>query len=304
MAHHRSVRQGRKPHLSFHLRCSPRQRSCSIWPIVRYNPGTSPEVDIAFWHPATGLGSCCKPLFQSGWPGARVFGELEKLVLVLRDGRKLIGVLRSWDQFGQFTSRGLLAIVLAWYHWIGREGKTARSGRYMVLANFLAGGCHLQQTLFCKIRSSDFTLRIYMPICRVVYIWFGGRMCWCSGRLYVSAMISFPYGLQIPVTILISSYDHMVCYWSPPSLFNRTSIKKISSHRRFAKHRTQKCLRWRNKKRMTGNKAISAEMERCRISGLRQSTVVRCCSDPIYILHMKRPAVQIWRCVVTVRMRS
>jgi len=24
----------------------------------------------------------------------------EKLVLVLRDGRKLIGVLRSWDQFG------------------------------------------------------------------------------------------------------------------------------------------------------------------------------------------------------------
>lgn len=25
---------------------------------------------------------------------------LEKLVLVLRDGRKLIGVLRSWDQFG------------------------------------------------------------------------------------------------------------------------------------------------------------------------------------------------------------
>ena len=24
----------------------------------------------------------------------------EKLLLVLRDGRKLIGVLRSWDQFG------------------------------------------------------------------------------------------------------------------------------------------------------------------------------------------------------------
>lgn len=24
----------------------------------------------------------------------------EKLVLILRDGRKLIGVLRSWDQFG------------------------------------------------------------------------------------------------------------------------------------------------------------------------------------------------------------
>ena len=25
----------------------------------------------------------------------------EKLVLVLRDGRKMIGVLRSWDQFGK-----------------------------------------------------------------------------------------------------------------------------------------------------------------------------------------------------------
>lgn len=27
----------------------------------------------------------------------------EKLMLVLRDGRKLIGVLRSWDQFGTPT---------------------------------------------------------------------------------------------------------------------------------------------------------------------------------------------------------
>ena len=25
---------------------------------------------------------------------------VEKLMVVLRDGRKLIGVLRSWDQFG------------------------------------------------------------------------------------------------------------------------------------------------------------------------------------------------------------
>ena len=30
---------------------------------------------------------------------------VEKLVLVLRDGRKLIGVLRSWDQFGMVASR-------------------------------------------------------------------------------------------------------------------------------------------------------------------------------------------------------
>lgn len=28
----------------------------------------------------------------------------EKLVLVLRDGRKIIGVLRSWDQFGRFST--------------------------------------------------------------------------------------------------------------------------------------------------------------------------------------------------------
>ncbi len=27
--------------------------------------------------------------------------RVEKLMLVLRDGRKLIGVLRSWDQFGK-----------------------------------------------------------------------------------------------------------------------------------------------------------------------------------------------------------
>lgn len=29
-----------------------------------------------------------------------MFIGVEKLLLVLRDGRKLIGVLRSWDQFG------------------------------------------------------------------------------------------------------------------------------------------------------------------------------------------------------------
>jgi hypothetical protein len=46
---------------------------------------------------------------------------LEKLVLVLRDGRKLIGVLRSWDQFGQFTCHDLLAIALARYRRIYRE---------------------------------------------------------------------------------------------------------------------------------------------------------------------------------------
>jgi U6 snRNA-associated Sm-like protein LSm1 len=35
---------------------------------------------------------------------------LEKLVLVLRDGRKLIGVLRSWDQFGMDLHRILVVL--------------------------------------------------------------------------------------------------------------------------------------------------------------------------------------------------
>lgn len=32
--------------------------------------------------------------------GADIAYRPEKLMLVLRDGRKLMGVLRSWDQFG------------------------------------------------------------------------------------------------------------------------------------------------------------------------------------------------------------
>jgi U6 snRNA-associated Sm-like protein LSm1 len=34
--------------------------------------------------------------------------ESEKLMVVLRDGRKLIGVLRSWDQFGVLYHRDIL----------------------------------------------------------------------------------------------------------------------------------------------------------------------------------------------------
>lgn len=36
----------------------------------------------------------------------------EKLVLVLRDGRKLIGVLRSWDQFGMDLLAALVALAV------------------------------------------------------------------------------------------------------------------------------------------------------------------------------------------------
>lgn len=31
--------------------------------------------------------------------------SIEKLMVALRDGRKLIGVLRSWDQFGESPMR-------------------------------------------------------------------------------------------------------------------------------------------------------------------------------------------------------
>ena len=42
-------------------------------------------------------------LSSSGVSVDLLFPPAEKLVLVLRDGRKLIGVLRSWDQFGMHT---------------------------------------------------------------------------------------------------------------------------------------------------------------------------------------------------------
>ena len=44
---------------------------------------------------------CSRPLFI----GFLLIWKAEKLLLVLRDGRKLIGVLRSWDQFGTSTNR-------------------------------------------------------------------------------------------------------------------------------------------------------------------------------------------------------
>ncbi len=37
---------------------------------------------------------------QSGTVRTALTLPPEKLVVVLRDGRKMIGVLRSWDQFG------------------------------------------------------------------------------------------------------------------------------------------------------------------------------------------------------------
>ena len=33
--------------------------------------------------------------------------HVEKLILVLRDGRKITGVLRSWDQFGRIWEQRL-----------------------------------------------------------------------------------------------------------------------------------------------------------------------------------------------------
>jgi hypothetical protein len=35
----------------------------------------------------------------------------EKLMLALRDGRKLTGILRSWDQFGMIYSKGFSQMI-------------------------------------------------------------------------------------------------------------------------------------------------------------------------------------------------
>jgi len=41
-------------------------------------------------------------LYELAWLTKGNLSELvEKLMLVLRDGKKLLGVLRSWDQFGR-----------------------------------------------------------------------------------------------------------------------------------------------------------------------------------------------------------
>ncbi|KAI1912024.1 hypothetical protein LOZ53_002305 [Ophidiomyces ophidiicola] len=45
---------------------------------------------------------------------ALIFGEIpEKLVLILRDGRKLIGVLRTWDQFANLVLQDTVERVYA-----------------------------------------------------------------------------------------------------------------------------------------------------------------------------------------------
>jgi len=41
----------------------------------------------------------------------------EKLMVALRDGRKLIGVLRSWDQFGMFRKCVLYPHCLDCQYW-------------------------------------------------------------------------------------------------------------------------------------------------------------------------------------------
>jgi hypothetical protein len=46
-------------------------------------------------HASDNIGSLCKK-------SVLIFSSPEKLMVALRDGRKLIGVLRSWDQFGDY----------------------------------------------------------------------------------------------------------------------------------------------------------------------------------------------------------
>lgn len=58
-------------------------------------------------------------------------------MLVLRDGRKLIGVLRSWDQFGRFIApvnpiHSLLSSLLTWPTSLKSESRFSRYDRALL----------------------------------------------------------------------------------------------------------------------------------------------------------------------------
>ena len=53
----------------------------------------------------------------------------EKLLLVLRDGRKLIGVLRSWDQFGMNRTRSCCGSRTETGAWENSEFDATGDGR-------------------------------------------------------------------------------------------------------------------------------------------------------------------------------
>lgn len=80
---HQVSKRRQSPH-SFPYRCLQLLRNCSILPIVSRQ--------------------LCDPIVEFCFDGHAhiLLRAVEKIIAVLRDGRKLIGVLRSWDQFGMF----------------------------------------------------------------------------------------------------------------------------------------------------------------------------------------------------------
>ena len=80
------------------------------------------------------------------------FGGTEKLLLVLRDGRKLIGVLRSWDQYGMLHAHCLTS----------EQGKMWRKWRLILwaIANLV-----LQDTV-----ERIYTRDVYADIRRGIYL--------------------------------------------------------------------------------------------------------------------------------------
>lgn len=88
---------------------------------------------------------------------------IEKLVLVLRDGRKLIGVLRSWDQFGMRS-----VVSFAFLFEVEEPNAAGIS----------------QRTLFFKIRLKGYTPETFTPIFLGVSSWFGERTFCYLEKLY------------------------------------------------------------------------------------------------------------------------
>lgn len=88
----------RNPYLSCRRKCLRLLRSSWTSQTVRLRLGTSsflfpdPHAHETDWISTQ----------ETGGSFADYCKTAEKLMVALRDGRKLIGVLRSWDQFGAF----------------------------------------------------------------------------------------------------------------------------------------------------------------------------------------------------------
>jgi len=99
-------KQRSQPSHSFHHRCSRLLPNCLILPTVCSVIHTL-ESDLLLHAPAHSF--LC---------------NVEKIIAVLRDGRKLIGVLRSWDQFGMMLP---FVLTLSRYHDLSSSLRQSRS---------------------------------------------------------------------------------------------------------------------------------------------------------------------------------